>query len=189
MPEMQQNSGKVGFKEEGGAGNHQIANLLLNLASRSQQGTEQAEETEAMDLTKYRKPKTNQENPASAAAAVKPAPANSLYSSMCLSSPFLLQNLLMQQINPTSTIVGQPAGIPLMAGQIVAALNSLLFTLHGLQDKGVEMNVQGQNTTTTTHFHLTERWGITMLSLQSSYLVSYTWLVRLISITLRFVES
>ena len=142
---MQQNSGKVGFKEEGGGGNHQIANLLLNLASRSQQGTEQADETEAMDLTKYRKPKSSQENPASTAGvAVKPAPANSLYSSMCLSSPFLLQNLLMQQINPTSTIVGQPAGIPLMAGQIVAALNSLLFTLHGLQDKGVEMNVQGQ---------------------------------------------
>merc|ERR1719362_1458031 len=41
-------------------------------------------------------------------------------------------------------VVGHPAGIPLMAGQIVAALNSLLFTLHGLQDKGVEMNVQGQ---------------------------------------------
>jgi hypothetical protein len=48
----------------------------------------------------------------------------------------------------------------------------------------------GQNTTTTTtHFHLTERWRITMLSLQSSYLVSYTWLVRLIFTTLRFVES
>merc|ERR1719362_2289014 len=41
-------------------------------------------------------------------------------------------------------VVGHPAGIPLMAGQIVAALNSLLLTLHGLQDKGVEMNVQGQ---------------------------------------------
>ena len=49
----------------------------------------------------------------------------------------------MQQMSPTP-VVGQPAGIPLMAGQIVAALNSLLFTLHGLQDKGVEMNVQGQ---------------------------------------------
>ena len=73
MPEMQQNSGKVGFKEEGGGGNHQIANLLLNLASRSQQGTEQADETEAMDLTKYRKPKTNQENPASASAAAMAA--------------------------------------------------------------------------------------------------------------------
>merc|ERR1719278_1163963 len=141
------NSAKVGYKEETAGTNHQIANLLLNLASRNQYEADQAEgsETEAMDLTKYRKPKTNQENPASAAAAaVKPAPANSLYSSMCLSSPFLLQNLLMQQMNPTSTIVGQPAGIPLMAGQIVAALNSLLFTLHGLQDKGVEMNVQGQ---------------------------------------------
>merc|ERR1719192_3044588 len=99
-----------------------------------------------MDLTKYRKPKTSPEKAAAAAAAPvvgKPNQPSSLYSSMCLGSPFLLQNLLMQQMNPTP-VVGQPAGIPLMAGQIVAALNSLLFTLHGLQDKGVEMNVQGQ---------------------------------------------
>jgi hypothetical protein len=31
-----------------------------------------------------------------------------------------------------------------MAGQIVAQLNSLLFAVHGVQDKGVELNVQGQ---------------------------------------------
>ena len=148
MPEMQENmnSAKVGYKEESGA-NHQIANLLLNLASRNHHGTDQSDvgsETEAMDLTKYRKPKPGQEKPAAATvAASKPNPPSSLYSSICLSSPFLLQNLLMQQMSPTP-VVGQPAGIPLMAGQIVAALNSLLFTLHGLQDKGVEMNVQGQ---------------------------------------------
>jgi len=144
MPEMQENmnSAKVGFKEDTGA-NHQIANLLLNLASRNHHGAEQAgSETEAMDLTKYRKPKSGQEKPAAPVVASKPNPPSSLYSSLgCLGSPFLLQNLLMQQMTP---VVGQPAGIPLMAGQIVAALNSLLFTLHGLQDKGVEMNVQGQ---------------------------------------------
>ena len=149
MPEMQQNmnSAKVGYKEETAGTNHQIANLLLNLASRNQYEADQAEgsETEAMDLTKYRKPKTSPEKAAAAAAPVvaKPNQPSSLYSSMCLGSPFLLQNLLMQQMSPTP-VVGQPAGIPLMAGQIVAALNSLLFTLHGLQDKGVEMNVQGQ---------------------------------------------
>merc|ERR550534_3274824 len=97
-----------------------------------------------MDLTKYRKPKPGQEKPAAPVVASKPNPPSSLYSSLgCLGSPFLLQNLLMQQMSP-APVVGQPAGIPLMAGQIVAALNSLLFTLHGLQDKGVEMNVQGQ---------------------------------------------
>merc|ERR1719237_855089 len=99
-----------------------------------------------MDLTKYRKPKPGQEKPAASTPVVasKPNPPSSLYSSLgCLGSPFLLQNLLMQQMSP-APVVGQPAGIPLMAGQIVAALNSLLFTLHGLQDKGVEMNVQGQ---------------------------------------------
>jgi len=150
MPEMQgnMNSAKVGYKDDAGA-NHQIANLLLNLASRNQHGTtdqtDVGSETEAMDLTKYRKPKSGrEEKPASAREVVakQPSPPNSLYSSMC--SPFLLQNLLMQQMNPTPVQVGQPSGIPLMAGQIVAALNSLLFTLHGLQDKGVEMNVQGQ---------------------------------------------
>jgi len=140
------NSAKVGYKDEAGA-NHQIANLLLNLASqRNQHGTDQPDvgsETEAMDLTKYRKPKSGrEEKPAPATVVAKqPSPNSSLYSSMC--SPFLLQNLLMQQMSPTP-VVGQPSGIPLMAGQIVAALNSLLFTLHGLQDKGVEMNVQGQ---------------------------------------------
>ena len=148
MPEMQgnMNSAKVGYKDEA---NHQIANLLLNLASqRNQHGTDQTDvgsETEAMDLTKYRKPKSGrEEKPASAREVVakQPSPNTSLYSSMC--SPFLLQNLLMQQMSPTPVQVGQPSGIPLMAGQIVAALNSLLFTLHGLQDKGVEMNVQGQ---------------------------------------------
>jgi len=148
MPEMQENmnSAKVGYKEETGA-NHQIANLLLNLASRNHHGADQSgSETEAMDLTKYRKPKPGQEKPAASTPVVasKPNPPSSLYSSLgCLGSPFLLQNLLMQQMSP-APVVGQPAGIPLMAGQIVAALNSLLFTLHGLQDKGVEMNVQGQ---------------------------------------------
>ena len=145
------NSAKVGYKEETGASNHQIANLLLNLASRGNHhgSADQAGsgETEAMDLTKYRKPKQAcQEKPAPVASS-KPTPAaSSLYSGLgCLGSPFLLQNLLMQQMSPApQAVVGQPAGIPLMAGQIVAALNSLLFTLHGLQDKGVEMNVQGQ---------------------------------------------
>jgi len=34
--------------------------------------------------------------------------------------------------------------IPLLSGQIVAQLNSLLFSVHGITDKNVEMNVQGQ---------------------------------------------
>jgi len=34
--------------------------------------------------------------------------------------------------------------IPLLSGQIVAQLNSLLFSVHGITDKNIEMNVQGQ---------------------------------------------
>jgi len=34
--------------------------------------------------------------------------------------------------------------IPLLSGQIVAQLNSLLFSVHGIADKSLEMNVQGQ---------------------------------------------
>jgi len=34
--------------------------------------------------------------------------------------------------------------IPLLSGQIVAQLNSLLFSVHGIADKNIEMNVQGQ---------------------------------------------
>jgi hypothetical protein len=146
---MQQNgktddSAKVSNKEETVA-NHQIANLLLNLASRSQQQHMRAEpeagpEPEAMDLSKYRKPKE-------ASGTGSKAPNSSYYSGMAgLGSPFLLQNLLMQQMSPAAVVgqAGVATTIPLMAGQIVAQLNSLLFAVHGVQDKGVELNVQGQ---------------------------------------------
>ena len=150
MPEMHQNvkindSAKVANKEENAA-SHQIANLLLNLASRSHQQTrrdpEKSAEPEAMDLSKYRKPKL----PVDKVAAAPKAPSGNFYSGLGLGSPFLLQNLLMQQMT-TAPAVGQQAAtttIPLMAGQIVAQLNSLLFVVHGVQDKGVEMNVRGQ---------------------------------------------
>jgi len=36
------------------------------------------------------------------------------------------------------------SNIPLLSGQIVAQLNSLLFAVHGIQEKSIEMNVQGQ---------------------------------------------
>ena len=136
------------------AANQQIASLLLNLASRSQQqGRREAQvsaQPEAMDLTKYRKPPKLQRFGEKRATepAKTPSSASSFYSSMSgLGSPFLLQNLLMQQMGNSGSVVGQ-AGmattIPLMAGQIVAQLNSLLFAMHGVQDKGVELNVQGQ---------------------------------------------
>ena len=136
------------------AANQQIASLLLNLASRSQQQQvrreAQVSQPEAMDLTKYRKPPKLQRFGEKRATepAKTPASASSFYSSMSgLGSPFLLQNLLMQQMGGGGSGVGQ-AGmattIPLMAGQIVAQLNSLLFAVHGVQDKGVELNVQGQ---------------------------------------------
>lgn len=149
MPEMQQNVktndlAKLSNKEESST-NHQIANLLLNLASRNQQAAppDAAAEPEAMDLSKYRKPKASLEKTAPPLKA--PAPS-SFYSGMNLGSPFLLQNLLMQQMGPAAVVgqAGVTTTIPLMAGQIVAQLNSLLFTVHGVQDKGVEMNVQGQ---------------------------------------------
>ena len=36
------------------------------------------------------------------------------------------------------------SNIPLLAGQIVAQLNALLFSIHGLADKSVENKVDGQ---------------------------------------------
>jgi hypothetical protein len=36
------------------------------------------------------------------------------------------------------------SSIPLLSGQIVAQLNSLLFSIHGIADKSIEINVQGQ---------------------------------------------
>ena len=103
------NSAKVGYKEETGASNHQIANLLLNLASRGNHhgSADQAGsgETEAMDLTKYRKPKQACQEKPTPVASSKPTPApSSLYSGLgCLGSPFLLQNLQVHDIISHST--------------------------------------------------------------------------------------
>lgn len=154
-------SAKVFGDKDEKATNHKIASLLLNFASRSHQTQPAAPRTdfdissnsepEAMDLSKYRKPKLSVEKVATAKA-----PSSNFYSGLGLGSPFLLQNLLMQQMGPgcvggqagtattATTTITTTTTIPLMAGQIVAQLNSLLFAFHGVQDKAVEINVQGQ---------------------------------------------
>jgi len=194
--------------------NHEIATLLLNLASKTQNipSAEKQEsvsnmESEAMDLSTYAKAKgvTNSVKASSMSpsfqASFMPSTINpySLISpnlaitginnptvAAGLSSSYLLQNLLlgqMQQLttpqhpqakaqgtsasqkntqnmkpsesqnnnNPSSkneqslslSNLGQST-IPLLSGQIVAQLNHLLFSVHGITDKSLEMNVQGQ---------------------------------------------
>jgi len=171
--------------------NHEIATLLLNLASRTQNSnsTERkpttpsnSDITEAMDLSNYTKssPVVSQSKPPMSSQPKSTSSTSTLNPYSVLSS---YQNLLMQQLsssnlltnsttaqsvlksNPvstqskpvtTSTVASSPllslptfsmnsaTNIPLLSGQIVAQLNSLLFSISGIQDKNTEMNVQGQ---------------------------------------------
>merc|ERR1719336_900693 len=82
-----------------------------------------------------------------------------------LGSSYLLHNLIIGQIQSlTGTATSAPGGhtqnlatkvepspsavasstIPLLSGHIVAQLNSLLFSVHGLADKQLELSVQTQ---------------------------------------------
>lgn len=61
----------------------------------------------------------------------------------------ILTSSLQSSINKSSnSLLSLPnlgtSSIPLLSGQIVAQLNSLLFSVHGIADKNIEMNVQGQ---------------------------------------------
>lgn len=61
----------------------------------------------------------------------------------------ILSSSLQSSINKSSnSLLSLPnvgtSSIPLLSGQIVAQLNSLLFSVHGIADKNIEMNVQGQ---------------------------------------------
>ena len=64
-----------------------------------------------------------------------------------LSSP-KQSSINMSSISPGTSLLSLPnlgnSTIPLLSGQIVAQLNSLLFSVHGIADKSIEMNVQGQ---------------------------------------------
>jgi len=68
-------------------------------------------------------------------------PGNTTYSTSKHSTVYPLSssvNSLLSAPSLTNTT------IPLLSGQIVAQLNSLLFSVHGIADKSLEMNVQGQ---------------------------------------------
>ena len=200
MPEKE---AKVGLEEpkDENAVNHEIATLLLNLASRThsvdKKPFSKPDPDVAMDLSNYSKPAPSL-SPSSlpqltSPTSTFPQPTSSTpnpYSLFPMSpgsngltalpSPYLLQNLLIgkmqQQLSSapdrvsTTTITESPlpalsslpalpnlpplkqngkltsgnSNIPLLSGQIVAQLNALLFSIHGLTDKGIEAKVEGQ---------------------------------------------
>jgi hypothetical protein len=44
-------------------------------------------------------------------------------------------------LSPTSAAAAMSSNVPLLSGQIVAQLNALLFSIHGLADKCIEAKV------------------------------------------------
>jgi len=181
--------------------NHEIATLLLNLASRTHSVDKpmKADPEVAMDLSKSSyshqttsPSTTTSTNPYSLFPLTSPsATVSSLPSSTSIPttlnsipSTYLLQNLLIgkmqQQLNsdrvtttvneagtklsmttspppllPMPKLSSNPhtnihlsnnphSNIPLLSGQIVAQLNALLFSIHGLTDKKVEAKVEVQ---------------------------------------------
>ena len=45
-------------------------------------------------------------------------------------------------LSPTSSTSSSSSNVPLLSGQIVAQLNALLFSIHGLTDKCIEAKVR-----------------------------------------------
>jgi len=102
-------SGDEGSKDEN-AVNHEIATLLLNLASR----------THSSETFKKQSSKPD---------------------------PDVAMDLSMSQMSGKPACkpgTGPHANIPLLSGQIVAQLNALLFSIHGLTDKNIESKVEVQ---------------------------------------------
>lgn len=172
--------------------NHEIATLLLNLASRTHSSekkqSSKPDPDVAMDLSNYAKsnplPSHSPKLSSSTTSFQTQAPSSTNPYSLFPMSPtttglssipssYLLQNLLIgkmqQQLSSgsdrVSTTVSDPAklgisqhslnppikpinnahsNIPLLSGQIVAQLNALLFSIHGLTDKNIEAKVEGQ---------------------------------------------
>ena len=196
MPEAEVKTMVEETKDET-AVNHEIATLLLNLASRTHSTADKKpfskpDPDQAMDLSNYSKqaptpsslPKlTSPTSTFSQPTSSTPNPYSLFPMSPgsnglnALPSPYLLQNLLIgkmqQQLSsapdrvstttitesPLSTLSSLPtlptlptlkqngssnSNIPLLSGQIVAQLNALLFSIHGLTDKGIEAKVEGQ---------------------------------------------
>ena len=182
-------SGDEGSKDEN-AVNHEIATLLLNLASRTHSSetfkkqSSKPDPDVAMDLSNYAKSNSLPSpaqlgSPNTSFHSTVPTSSNpySLFPTSnglnTIPSSYLLQNLLigkMQQQLTCSTdripanisesvklgmsqMSGKPAckpgtgphaNIPLLSGQIVAQLNALLFSIHGLTDKNIESKVEVQ---------------------------------------------
>jgi hypothetical protein len=180
-------SGEDGSKDEN-AVNHEIATLLLNLASRTHTNETYKKQSSkpdpdvAMDLSNYAKSNPGPTRLASPSPSFQtPVPTSSNPYSLfptstgmnSIPSSYLLQNLLIgkmqQQLSSSTDLVspsvsesvklgmsamsGKPpfkpgtsphANIPLLSGQIVAQLNALLFSIHGLADKGIESKVEVQ---------------------------------------------